>query len=144
MRPIISYDDITTPISPEQGSSAQIGHHLPPSHQRPTKRRRSNQKVTAHKRQIKHWDDPSRSTSIDNHDVVSEGVAVSQVSGNEAMQVGGHTSRAEEKQQEREEETMSRELTHEEIWDDSALIDAWNSATAEYEVSIDPSLESCW
>ncbi|KAG1825436.1 uncharacterized protein BJ212DRAFT_1314004 [Suillus subaureus] len=28
----------------------------------------------------------------------------------------------------------SRELTHEEIWNDSALIDAWNSATAEYEV----------
>jgi len=27
----------------------------------------------------------------------------------------------------------SRELTHDEIWDDSALIDAWNSATAEYE-----------
>lgn len=33
-----------------------------------------------------------------------------------------------------EEEEESRELTHEEIWDDSALIDAWNSATAEYEV----------
>lgn len=31
------------------------------------------------------------------------------------------------------EEEESRELTHEEIWDDSALIDAWNSATAEYE-----------
>ncbi|KAG1838216.1 hypothetical protein DFJ58DRAFT_733960 [Suillus subalutaceus] len=31
-------------------------------------------------------------------------------------------------------EEESRELTHEEIWDGSALIDAWNSATAEYEV----------
>lgn len=31
------------------------------------------------------------------------------------------------------EEEESRELSHEEIWDDSALIDAWNSATAEYE-----------
>jgi hypothetical protein len=29
----------------------------------------------------------------------------------------------------------SRELTHDEIWDDSALIDAWNAATEEYEVS---------
>lgn len=28
----------------------------------------------------------------------------------------------------------SRDLTHEEIWDDSALIDAWNAATEEYEV----------
>ncbi|TFK28340.1 hypothetical protein FA15DRAFT_665300 [Coprinopsis marcescibilis] len=27
----------------------------------------------------------------------------------------------------------SRELTHEEIWDDSALVDAWNAATEEYE-----------
>ena len=28
----------------------------------------------------------------------------------------------------------SRPLTHEEMWDDSALVDAWNSAEAEYEV----------
>lgn len=27
----------------------------------------------------------------------------------------------------------SRELTHGEIWDDSALIEAWNAATEEYE-----------
>lgn len=32
-------------------------------------------------------------------------------------------------------EGESRELNHEEIWDDSALIDAWNSANAEYEAS---------
>lgn len=36
--------------------------------------------------------------------------------------------------EEREEEDESRELTYEEIWDDSALIDAWNAATEEYEV----------
>ncbi|KZW02141.1 hypothetical protein EXIGLDRAFT_760354 [Exidia glandulosa HHB12029] len=29
---------------------------------------------------------------------------------------------------------QSRDLAHEEIWDDSALIDAWNAATEEYEV----------
>jgi hypothetical protein len=28
----------------------------------------------------------------------------------------------------------SRELTYDEIWDDSALVDAWNAATEEYEV----------
>jgi len=28
---------------------------------------------------------------------------------------------------------QSRELTHEEIWDDSALVEAWNAATEEYE-----------
>jgi len=34
-----------------------------------------------------------------------------------------------------EEEEESRELAYDEIWDDSALIAAWESATAEYEVS---------
>ena len=34
---------------------------------------------------------------------------------------------------------MSRMLTHEEVWDDSALIDAWESATAEYEVRFNSS-----
>ena len=32
-----------------------------------------------------------------------------------------------------EEEDESRELTHEEIWDDSALVNAWEAATEEYE-----------
>ena len=32
-----------------------------------------------------------------------------------------------------EEEEESRELTHEEIWDDSALVNAWEAATEEYE-----------
>jgi hypothetical protein len=31
-------------------------------------------------------------------------------------------------------EEESRELTHEEIWDDSALIAAWDAANEEYEV----------
>lgn len=32
--------------------------------------------------------------------------------------------------------TNSRELSHAEIWDDSALREAWNAATEEYEVSL--------
>ena len=40
----------------------------------------------------------------------------------------------EEEEEYDDEEEESRELSHEEIWDDSALIDAWNSAAAEYEV----------
>ena len=44
---------------------------------------------------------------------------------------------------EEEEEEESRELTHDEIWDDSALIDAWNSAAAEYEVRATTSLAEC-
>lgn len=43
--------------------------------------------------------------------------------------------------EEEEEEVESRELTHTEIWDDSALIDAWESATAEYEVRTTPTLD---
>lgn len=34
-----------------------------------------------------------------------------------------------------DEDAESRELTHDEIWDDSALIDAWNAASEEYEVT---------
>ncbi len=41
-----------------------------------------------------------------------------------------------EEMEEKEEKEESRELMHDEIWDDSALIAAWESATAEYEVSI--------
>lgn len=36
-------------------------------------------------------------------------------------------------EQANEEEEESRELTHEEIWDDSALVNAWEAATEEYE-----------
>jgi hypothetical protein len=32
-----------------------------------------------------------------------------------------------------DEDEDSRELTHDEIWDDSALIEAWNAAMEEYE-----------
>jgi hypothetical protein len=44
---------------------------------------------------------------------------------------------------EEEEEEESRQLTHQEIWDDSALINAWNSAEAEYEVRSAPSTLPC-
>lgn len=35
-----------------------------------------------------------------------------------------------------EDEDESRELTHQELWDDSSLIDAWNAAAEEYEVRV--------
>lgn len=52
--------------------------------------------------------------------------------------IGTNAAPAEDGDYEEEEE--SRELTHEEIWDDSALIEAWNSAAAEYEVCTSPSV----
>jgi len=38
-----------------------------------------------------------------------------------------------EQEDEGEYDEESRELTHEEIWDDSALVDAWEAAQQEYE-----------
>ena len=67
----------------------------------------------------RHWDDPEQQSSMLPYDddgvdqTVEDDVAV-----NDA-----------------EEEEESRELTQDEIWDDSALIAAWESATVEYEVS---------
>lgn len=49
-------------------------------------------------------------------------------------EVGDSEWHGEEGEEEEEEDEGSRELTYEEIWDDSALIDAWNAATEEYEV----------
>ncbi|KAI0269359.1 hypothetical protein BC834DRAFT_866017 [Gloeopeniophorella convolvens] len=68
----------------------------------------------------RHWDDPGQQSSALPYD---EGEVDEPMAGNSAA--------AEEGEEEEEEE--SRELTHDEIWDDSALIDAWESATAEYE-----------
>lgn len=46
-----------------------------------------------------------------------------------------HEDYEEEVEAEAEQEEESRELTYEEIWDDSALINAWDAAAEEYEVS---------
>lgn len=131
MRPLISYDDITAPTTFEPGNSTQLGHQLPPSHQRPTKRRRSNQKTAAQRRppphHVKHWDDPTPITRLVGHDNSSGDAKIKEATISASI--------AEDDTQEAEEEVMNRELFHEEIWDDSALIDAWNFATAEYEVS---------
>jgi hypothetical protein len=69
----------------------------------------------------RHWDDPGQQSSAlpyDEDDV-------------EKMKEDADNDNVEE-----EEEEESRELTHDEMWDDSALIAAWDSATAEYEVTM--------
>ena len=70
----------------------------------------------------RHWDDPEQQSSMLPYD---EDIEIKEDRDND---------NAEEEEEEEEEE--SRELTHDEIWDDSALIAAWESATAEYEVTI--------
>jgi hypothetical protein len=42
----------------------------------------------------------------------------------------------DEEEEEEEEEDTAIDLTAEEAWDDSALVDAWNAAQEEYLVSI--------
>ena len=88
MRPIISYDDITVPAAAEvtvPEPVPQLGAQGPPSHQRPTKRRKSNHKGNINSNQkgrvsnfrsthggntngrgrggqrqyVQHWDDPN-------------------------------------------------------------------------------------
>lgn len=66
----------------------------------------------------RHWDDPGQQSSTlpyDEDDV-------------EKMKEDADNDNVEEEEE-------SRELTNDEIWDDSALIAAWESATAEYEVT---------
>ncbi|KAF9007944.1 hypothetical protein BDQ17DRAFT_1350298 [Cyathus striatus] len=110
-RPIISYDDITLPYEPVDESApipSTSSNHPPPS----KKRKANNQKPKQHQRQ-RHWDDPGKSSTV-NYDAQ-------------------HPHPEDKENNLESEEEESRELTHEEIWDDSALIDAWNSAMEEYE-----------
>ncbi|KAI0960902.1 hypothetical protein AcV7_000153 [Taiwanofungus camphoratus] len=120
VRPIVSYDDIT---SPQQPPAAQLG---PPTVPPPSKKRRTIPRTTnGHaQKQFQHWDDPGNQASQMNYDDNALGGSTA-----------GGSAEAEyaEEEEEEEEEEESRDLTHEEIWDDSALVDAWNSAMAEYE-----------
>jgi hypothetical protein len=68
----------------------------------------------------RHWDEPEQESGTLPYD--DDGVD----------QTIGEDGTADDVDDEEE----SRELTHNEIWDDSALIAAWESATAEYEVII--------
>lgn len=76
----------------------------------PKKRKRQqNKRKSSGSQKFTHWDEP-----VENHDV-------SLLSHDNAN--GDEVVNAE-----------SRELTHEEIWDDSALVEAWDAAMDEYRV----------
>ncbi|KAI0693758.1 hypothetical protein C8T65DRAFT_744596 [Cerioporus squamosus] len=129
MRQIISYDDITTPQPPASPSRPQTN---PSSAQPPAKKRKTtpNQRQGGSRQQQQHWDDPGNQAPPMNYDDAP--VPASSTTSRTGMDVaaaGGDEEYYEEEQEEEE----SRELSHDEIWDDSALIDAWNSAAAEYE-----------
>jgi len=95
------------------GASSSAAAVRPPGPRPSKKRKRSNQR-TPRSRNTAHWDDTGDLASQIDYD---DGDGDAQA---EDGEIG--------------EDSESRELTHEEMWDDSALIDAWNSATAEYEV----------
>ncbi|KAG2364747.1 hypothetical protein BDR07DRAFT_1354715 [Suillus spraguei] len=103
-RQLVQYGDLE-----QSNGTCSSATSAPHSHQSPPfkKRKRSNQKAKR-PRKTAHWDEP-----VDNQ-----------------MNYDDVSAHGEDGEIEEEE---GRELTHEEIWDDSALIDAWHSATAEYE-----------
>ncbi|GLB36673.1 hypothetical protein LshimejAT787_0309600 [Lyophyllum shimeji] len=106
-RSIVSYDDITLPPPPQPRSNSPN----PP----PTKKRKwSNKKSKG--RNTQPYNNFQRTTS------------------NNAEYAPGSSSTAMDVEAENaDEDEEGRDLTHHEIWDDSALIDAWNAATEEYE-----------
>jgi hypothetical protein len=104
-RSVISYDDITLPPA---ASSIQ----LPPLKKR---KWNNNHKPTP---TVQHWDDPTPT-------VHGEGPSNKQHKAKDKEVVFDDETEREDEE--------SRELTHEEIWDDSALVDAWNAAMEEYE-----------
>ena len=112
MRPVVSYDDIT---APEASTPTQLGPPLPSTNQPPAKKRRTQQKAPPRRaaQQVQHWDDVGNAGGYTHYNTADTDENADGIMG--------------------ENEEESRELTHEEIWDDSALIDAWNSATIEYE-----------
>lgn len=155
-RPVVSYDDITLPYdqpdpAEKQPSASTSSSHPPP----PKKRKKGNN----HNQKKQHWDEPRRSNANANNDAQnsqraeflrhangSNARAQSQAQAQAQTQTYGSGTEvvviAEEEvweegegeyaYEEEEEEEESRELTHEEIWDDSALVDAWDSAMEEF------------
>lgn len=85
-----------------------------------------------------HWDDPGLQVSGISYDEDYDAVGANADYNNEDGEweddeYHGDAAIADENYDE-EEEDKSRDLTHEEIWDDSALIAAWDAANEEYEV----------
>ena len=135
-RPVVSYDDITLPydqpdeVRPQPSSSSHNAHHH--HHPPPPKKRKKNnqhQKAKQHK-------SASNSTLQRAEFIKSTGVSSAGASSKQLEQEQWDAD-AEEGEYGYDEEDgegeESRELTHQEIWDDSALVNAWEAATEEYE-----------
>ena len=131
-RPVVSYEDITLPydqpdelkleVEPQPSSSSRNAlYHQPPTSKR---RKKNNQKAKQHK-------SASKSTSQRAEFLKSTGASSKQQP--EEEQWDADPNEGEYGYDEGGEGEESRELTHEEIWDDSTLVSAWEAATEEYE-----------
>ncbi|CAA7266309.1 unnamed protein product [Cyclocybe aegerita] len=116
-RPLISYDDITLPYERPRAPSANSYETHPP----PAKRRKKNNRKAKHVQTIPSSNAKNVSFSAEPSHAGSTSTSTSYEQGEDAYVAD-----------EGEYEEESRELTHEEIWDDSALVDAWESAMEEY------------
>ncbi|KAH9065146.1 hypothetical protein EDB83DRAFT_2382129 [Lactarius deliciosus] len=98
------------------GRASLMGHHINHSlpGPGPAKKRKHGPGLQ------RHWDDPEQQSSTLPYDE------------DDVEKIKAEADVDDDDMEEAEEEE-SRELTHDEIWDDSALIAAWESATAEYE-----------
>lgn len=105
MRPVVSYDDITLPYELTSNAVSEASKVIPQKSDKPSTTKPSSKK---RKRKSRH------SSSV----------------GNSAPQRDGY----DDEDADFLEVEESRDLTHSEIWDDSALIDAWNAAAEEYKV----------
>ncbi|KAF8503942.1 hypothetical protein BU17DRAFT_58419 [Hysterangium stoloniferum] len=106
MRSLVSYDDIASQIPSEKSSSTQMPYGSPPK-----KKRKHN----------------NRQGQRGNHRDSYRG---------EQYEAGEYEFHATTKSKRRNYgiKEESRQLTYEEIWDDSVLIQAWDAAVEEYEV----------
>lgn len=131
-RPIISYDDITLPYD------AQLTEVGPP----PAKKTKTNNHQQNGRQPHAHWDDPTTTSS----GKAQQGSGSGPNSGRKAKKggpsantnAGGGSGKSgsgsgKARTSASFSVNMSRELTQEEIWDDSALVEAWDAAMEEYE-----------
>jgi hypothetical protein len=154
-RPVVSYDDITLPYDQPVPAQKQALASTSSSHPAPPKKKK---KGNNHNQRKQHWDEPRRSNMNTNNDAQNSQRAefLRHANGSNAPvqtqaptqtqthavgtevvivaeeEVWGEGEYEYEHEYEEEEEDESRELTHQEIWDDSALVDAWDSAMEEF------------
>ncbi|PPQ99609.1 hypothetical protein CVT24_005184 [Panaeolus cyanescens] len=130
-RPIISYDDITLPYDAPSEPSQTMPHSFSGAVTStdgsaggpPTKKRKKNNK-NKHRNAVasQKVTENAHNSRSRNHSMAESSVTIAD------------SYEDDEGWDEGAEQEESRELTHEEIWDDSALVDAWDAAMEEYEM----------